>query len=211
MNTDTYTPSYFVNTIKWDYTLNLSDKTYHINLFNNKRETTGNKHEFFTAKEWIGFEIYLCKKLVEENERLIKKEKKKLEKQIRETKRVNCYFNKYIMLDDTQEQREKNEDFFFYAIRIPVDDFLNHIKKTKFIIEDYLNYLNKRLQSFEKETTKLKAICRESIKYILKKEKIKNFAIYADHIMDMNNIPISKNIPKPEEVFNKTNKIVRLK
>lgn len=214
-----YTPNYFFNKIEWDSTVVLSDTKHRINLFRKNRDSLDSANEEFTAKEWIAFEIYLCKKLVENNKYLVKTKKDELLKSIKELKKTIKVFDDYIITND--DERERKDDFFFFSVNYKnlTKDFTKNIQKTKIIIEDFLKYQEMQIEELKQEQTTIKAICRNSIKYILQKEKEAimrinqkfNFLTITNSLMSINDIKISKNIPNPNQTFNLTKKLIRLK
>jgi hypothetical protein len=214
-----YTPNYFFNKIEWDSTVVLSDTKHRINLFRKNRDSLDSANEEFTAKEWIAFEIYLCKKLVENNEYLVKTKKDELLKSTKELKKTIKVFDDYIITND--DERERKDDFFFFSVNYKnlTKDFTKNIQKTKIIIEDFLKYQEMQIKELGNKQTIIKAICRNSIKYILQKEKETimkinpkfNFLVITNDLMNINNIGVSKNIPNPEQKFNRTSNMVRFK
>jgi hypothetical protein len=207
--------NYYIDKINWDDSLELSEEKYGVNLIQGTiRDLHEDGNDKVTAREWISFEIWLCKKLIEENKRELEKYKPFYKKSIRELTLLKKYFNKYLIIEDTAEEREKKEEFFFYLLN--EENISNvrtevYLRRTEKVIDNFLEYQKNKLNKIERKNTKIKAICKNSIKYILKdKENKYDFSYYTQHLMSINNIEIGKNTAEPKERFNKVKDLLRL-
>lgn len=176
-----------MNEICWDDTIELSNKKYlssEISTIEKEIYINGELKEL-TAKEWIIYEIEKCKRELQKNENEISS-KKEIEKDIRELKLLNQYFEKHITnIDIWGIHLIDNEDY-----NKSLDNNYNDIKE---IIKTKQKRKEEKLNNIKKQQTDIIRICLENIKLILQKENVKKYFDTADTLLKKNDIILGKN------------------
>ena len=173
--------------IYWDDTFELSNKKYlssEISTIVKEIYINGELKEL-TAKEWIIYEIEKCKRELEKNKNEISS-KKEIEKDIRELKLLNQYFEKHITNTDILGIHLIDDEDYNKSL----DNNYNEIKeliKTKKMKKEL------KLNNIKKQQTDIIRICLENIKLILQKENVKKYFDTADTLLKKNDIILGKN------------------